>query len=326
MLSYNASAHIRRPLMKINDKPPLKLILAGQTLNDSTSFNFSSEVAIGFQIRLKCQFSNWAFTSTDSIVYLQPFCSNFNNSPVEARALPRPISHRQVSIKCAAYFPAVAVKTETGAQMSSFPSRKNSKLVPPAPPPLQYTEGGSTLLLYKLNGVDVWEARVCKLAAHRSDISPRGRNSTKYTCVKCKITQKRKMHSQPTDWRPAVLFLRALIIYCAGGLAWMSFSVHLKHSSKSVRAWLQLPGVEVSTVYCGANKENHFTTDLYPCDLLNIPTPTVRRVQFHHLHLPKYYETCFWLLLTSAKLFLNLIRISEYKMWRAELKALCFYL
>ena len=68
-----------------------------------------------------------------------------------------------------------------------------------------------------------------------------------------------------------------------------------------MRAWLQLPGVKVSTVYCGANKENHFTTDLYPCDLLNIPTPTVRRVQFHHLHLPKYYETCFWLLLRSQQ-------------------------
>ena len=140
MLSYKASAHITRPLMNINDRPPLRLILAGQTLNDSTSFtfraNFSSELAIGFQKRLKCQFSNRAFTSTDSIVYPRNlFCSNFNNSPVEARALPRPISHRQVSIKCAAYFPAVAVKTETGAQTSSFPSRKNSKLVPPAPPP-----------------------------------------------------------------------------------------------------------------------------------------------------------------------------------------------
>ena len=144
MLSYKASAHITRPLMNINDRQPLKLILAGQTLNASTSFtfraNYSSEVAIGFQIRLKCQFSNRALAGTDSIVYPQPFCSNFNNSPVEARALPRPISHRQVSIKCAAYFPAVAVKTETGAQTSSFPSRKNSKLVPPAPPPQSNTQ------------------------------------------------------------------------------------------------------------------------------------------------------------------------------------------
>ena len=109
-----------------------------------------------------------------------------------------PISHRQVSIKCAAYFPAVAVKTETGAQMSSFPSRKNSKLVPPAPPPLQYTEGGSTLLLYKLNGVDVWEARVCKLAAHRSDISPRGRNSTPVQSAKSHKSEK-CIHSRQTE-------------------------------------------------------------------------------------------------------------------------------
>ena len=76
-------------------------------------------------------------SGTDCILYLRLFLVPISTTHLlKPQSLPVPISHRQVSIKCAAYFPAVAVKTETGAQMSSFPSRENSKLVPPAPPPL----------------------------------------------------------------------------------------------------------------------------------------------------------------------------------------------
>ena len=143
-----------------------------------------------------------------------------------------PISHRQVSIKCAAYFPAVAVKTETGAQMSSFPSRKNSKLAPPAPPPLLRLLCRTTLKVTAhlcaiieccLNSwkVQVWATRLCKLAEQRSNISLTEQSDTPLP----RLIPQSKKYVHNCTLEAFTISDCTFIIHCVGEFAWMCSSV-----------------------------------------------------------------------------------------------------
>ena len=58
--------------------------------------------------------------------------------------------------------------------------------------------------------------------------------------------------------------------------------LYQKHLSKSVRgvALFTRSKICFGAVYCNPNKVNHFTTTLYPRDLLNIPTKLCRVLLF----------------------------------------------